>query len=635
MTPPKPKLNILALPSFTALLFGLIVLVLLGAALASFLPGSQLWWAPLVLGFTLLPLRDFLHWPEREARQYRLHSDTSEEAVLLQDRLTQLSQEARASTPQLLVGDHEVPVHAIGTFRRHFIGAGRSLAQSLANWSRQAHTEKPERVRAILAHELAHFINRDIQLAGLSLSLLKMAFLVAVVNLWISIVLIVMLVEIGPEIAQPKFWVALGHLLPLPGLDLQPMREFLRAENPAVFDRIADPTQKDTWGLLLYYHSLAHLPFVFCVPVLYLFFWRKLMRVREFYADARAAMLMGNAEVVIHAKIAYEGLLMLSPVPACHWPERLKARFNGFLNQIPLLSFHPPLDLLKQALEEDPLVAFGAPWKIAAWTGGAIFLLDLILRGNLTAAYISEPGPHLPLLAASTVFAVWLLPQVCQGRSLRTLAGPLIKMVLLFIIIKLTLTFLDGLLLVTAFWLGNLEGLGRIIDLWAYSFAGVPAGDLPQLLGYEVSWEDFLGLHIFGPIAYFLFFGWPVIVVTLLADIWLKQRVLTWYVLAGRVRYIFWVITITLLVLQLLVAIPLGNRLFFPLIYPDWPLLVITGLALGIFIAVAAGVTFRRYHRSLAHCCPHCQHMVTGGFELGRPCPHCAEELHAWLIARY
>ena len=55
-TPSKPKLNILALPSYTALLFALIAFVILTATLASLLPGSSLWWPPLVLGVLLLTL---------------------------------------------------------------------------------------------------------------------------------------------------------------------------------------------------------------------------------------------------------------------------------------------------------------------------------------------------------------------------------------------------------------------------------------------------------------------------------------------------------------------------------------------------------------------------------------------------
>ena len=68
----SPKLNVLALPSFTAILFGLIALVVLGAVFASMLPGSQMWWPPIVLGFTLLSLRDYLRRPRTWLRRYRL-----------------------------------------------------------------------------------------------------------------------------------------------------------------------------------------------------------------------------------------------------------------------------------------------------------------------------------------------------------------------------------------------------------------------------------------------------------------------------------------------------------------------------------------------------------------------------------
>ena len=61
------KLNILALPSFTSIMFVLIAFVILGAALTSLLPDSQLWWPPLAFGLLFLPLRDFLQWPSERS----------------------------------------------------------------------------------------------------------------------------------------------------------------------------------------------------------------------------------------------------------------------------------------------------------------------------------------------------------------------------------------------------------------------------------------------------------------------------------------------------------------------------------------------------------------------------------------
>ena len=120
-----------------------------------------------------------------------------------------------------MVGDDQTLVHSFGTFRRSFVGIGGYLVKALVKRVKSSQPEQRESVRVILAHELAHFINHDIQLAGLSHSLLKMTILVAIVNLWISLVLVALMIDIGPEVSQPQFGVELGQLFPMPGLDWQ------------------------------------------------------------------------------------------------------------------------------------------------------------------------------------------------------------------------------------------------------------------------------------------------------------------------------------------------------------------------------------------------------------------------------
>jgi len=405
------KLNILALPSATAVLFALIALVVLGAAFSSLLPGSQLWPLPIVIGFTLLPLRDFLGRPDRHMAQSGLTIGDNPAAAELQQTLAGLAPHLSPAV-QVAVSVRSAEAHAFGAFRRRYVGLGRALAGRLANALRDADPDRRQQARAVLAHELAHFLNRDVQLVWLAYGLLKMMVLVMAVNLVISIMLVSFVIEVGPEVLQPAFWTALSdHLAAmLPGLprpDLLPIFEMLRDGNPALVQRLADPARRiENWQPLFLYLVSSHAPFFLSGAILWGYYWRRLLRTREFYADARAAALVGDAQVIPRAILMHKlAVSMAQAAPVSReagfgW--RLRAWAAGQLR--PLRSRLPEWPLLRQQLawsppaEErraclaDPLVAFGGERTIAVSAGLAVVLLDLVQRGTLTAQHIMEPG---------------------------------------------------------------------------------------------------------------------------------------------------------------------------------------------------------------------------------------------------
>lgn len=634
-----PRLNILALPSFTAILFGLMAFVILAAVFSSMLPNSSFWWPPLVLGVVLLTPRDFLRGPQREEQRSKLQPDDQEMASL-QNALAELSQQAGTYSPQLLAASQR-RIWSFGTFRRRFVAVGERLGPSLSKYVVNSESRSGAAARAVLAHELAHFTNGDIQLAGLARSLLKVTFLVALTLLWIIIGLISLMARIGPEVTSPEFWVALTQQLGLPGVDLAPLREMLRAMDPTVFDLLAAPGESSIWWFSMNYYTAALLPFIVSTAILYLFLWRKLMRVREFYADGRAAEIMTKPDsdgvVAILDAMDLMGTLGALDVTSASPVRRSlgNARLRGqSLFGAGLLAFRPEDDLLKQALV-NPLLAFGRPWQMAVWAGVAVLLLELMLRGSLTASYINQPGPHLPLVTASVVFSLWLLPQVCSGLGGRRLVGMVVQMALIYTAVKLSLNFLDAMLVGAAYLAGQLGPLGRIVDLWACTMVGGCGEVTPVFVGVEFPWSQIVRWHILTPIAYFTIFALPTLVVFLLLDARLKRWALTWYRLQASVRRVFWASLVTLLALVLLIVVPVGNRLFFPWIYDRWPPAVLVGMALGVLIAVAAAANFTAAHRRLAGHCWQCDQTIPGPFALGTTCPHCHTVQHPWLLASY
>lgn len=609
--------------------------MIVGAGLASLLPYSQLWWGLIAPALILLPLRDFLHGPEREAKRWGMQPAGEDEAPV-QEQIDEISQQAGLHPPQLLVGQMATPIYTFGTFRRTFIALGAASANWVAGRAASADASKQRTARALLAHELAHFANRDLQLAGLARSLLKMTALYALYSLWVSITLVSLLIAIGPEITQEGFWLGLARTVPIPGLDLRWIPDMLQAQKPDIWKLIADPANSGVWSYSLFYLANVFIPFILAVPVLYLFFWRKLMRVREFYADAYAASMTGDTADVRDAVALTRALTALAPPPAGRLARlrQLLGRPFVWLAGRKLFRTWPEPEERDTALAQ-PLSIFGRPWQIALWTGVAILLLELILRGSLTLIYITQPGPHLPLLTASIIFSLWLLPRICTGGSLPSLLRPIIALTLIFILVKLSLNFLDALLVLLAVLFGRLGALGDITDLYLRSNLGLSGFAAGRIFGADLDWTQMIEWHIVRPIAYFSIFGVALLVLFLVADAWLRQRALTWYSLGARVKRVFWLQMAALLMIEVLVLIPIANHLFFPMFYSEISPWFYAGLFAGVVLTAIAAVLFAYNHRRLAGRCPHCQEQVKGAFVLGKRCPHCDAVLHPWLLASY
>lgn len=647
-----PKLNVLALPSFTAILFGLIALVVLGAVFASMLPGSQMWWPPIVLGFTLLSLRDYLRRPRTSLRRFRLTpadvalADGGQADASLRQAVESVQHEladlAGDSPPPLVaVRTKPLGIHTFGTGRQRYVGIGQKNAVALGSRLLSTDGRKRQPARAILAHELAHFLNRDITMMGLSYSLLKMMILVMLANLWISFGLSLFIIDVSPEVLQPAFWDQMEQfwagLLPgLPAPDLGWVLSWLEQQNPAVFALLADPEQSPSiWTAYFLFHVSAYLPFIVSGIVLFGLFWRRLLRVRELYADARAAALVGSDNAVRDGLVLHT-TWTLSTAPSSSRRFSIDWRRFGSIYRrrvAPHFAVHPDYTVRKDCLTV-PQNVFGSWRSMAISAGLAVLMLELILRGALTAGLIYQPGAHLSFAAGFVVFSLWLLPQWCLGgRRDVNLRRAVLGLVLLYTAIKLAPYLLDlaAVLLVMA---TNAEGWGAALDLWIYALAGVTGDDLPRLMGVEVTWPQFIQWHILTPMAYFAVVM-PVALLGFLAlDGALKQRTLTWYSLGSRVRWVWLLETVVLLAVLLLVIVPLTSRLFFPWVFETITPTALAGLAAGLAVLAVGAVAYLLASRRWARRCG-CGAAVAGDFDLGDTCPSCGARLHEWLIASY
>jgi len=233
------------------------------------------------------------------------------------------------------------------------------------------------------------------------------------------------------------------------------------------------------------------------------------------------------------------------------------------------------------------------------------------------------------------VFSLWLLPQICNGLKGGSLAKIIIQMVFIFTVIKLSLNVLSLLLVGFYYLVGKMSVLGRLFDVAVCALVGGCGNTVPRLIGQEISWTELIQWQIIAPISYFSFFTLPILVFMLWLETSFIRWALTWYSLGFRVQQIFFFLRLTGLSFILFVTVPIGNRLFFPLIYNTWPVLTQIGFMIGLLSIIVGSILFFTMHKRLARCCSICKRQIPGHFDLGKSCPHCGQIQHKWLIADY
>jgi Zn-dependent protease with chaperone function len=629
MKEPDPhslKLSLFALPSQTTVLFALIVGVILIAVLSGAIGPSPFCVTPVLLGIVLLPLRAYLAWPEREIARYALHP-AGESYTSLQAEIAALSAQIGITTyPRLMITDRPIGVYTFGSFRRRYVGMGTASAQSLTT-DLASPTTVP-RARAFLLHELAHFKNGDIWQMGYSRELLRTVavFLVWTATFSVGLILLMM-------ISVPAYLNA--DLSQAPGLDpnLRSQLELLLHLDPASRAEIAQKASQINLGLIASFVLNSLCPMIVTGVLVWVFYWRKLLRVRELYADARAAQALGDM-LVVQKALGYYGvdygrmelrLPVLRPSPTLPPASDTPMAFGGETGAA-LLRLHPRL---KERIEylQDPGRIFGAWWHTALVVGILVLLLDVLLVSPFTSYYLSSFPIHFATLSAFIAIAVSLLPGVVQGRRL---GGDIVCIVIAVIAIRVGwLAFNLG--LAAALYIISPDVLTDVLEIMVRTVArsaAFPSGPVIQDAGAALV-EAGVGQLIFQVVMGLA------LLVFLYADVRLKQRVLTWYA-CKRVIVVCWIIIGWLaFVLGTLVLIPLTalimsdpEALFNPI--------SLSLMAVAVVAVVAGAGAYVWADRHYRQRCPKCGADAPDHFDrLGKNCFQCGEVFHPWLIANY
>jgi len=637
----EPKLNIFALPNQTTIIFSLTVTILLGTVFAgSFgLVPFPVW--PLAVGLLFLSLKAFLSQPEREFVRYNL-TPANHDLAALQDEIADISQAiGLRRIPKLMPSPDEklTQPYTFGTFRHWYIAINHEVALNL-----QEGLDKPDVapvVQAKLIHELYHYKTGDYWQMGYAGALLRSTFLFM---LWAFTFLFgygLLLVIAVPDVVQtdPAEWVSrIDGITPeISQMLIQMM------PSPDAMEEVRQKAATLNLGVVINFTLNATMPFVIVGIVLWKFYWPKLWRTREFYADAGVVHTQKEILPYLSAFTKLPLPLLRKYSPSGNTTQTSKRQKKGIWDRLSEWWLSIRKLTVKHPDGATRIVSMKDPNRIFdTWQGTAIFvgiftvLLDLVLNSSLTLFYVAGWSMHLSTLIILIVISLNRIHLLVQNRSFWpdmikiVVAVITFRLILILFLIGILIFYLiadpKGLALLLTTSVATVAGFSRYMTKDEFELLAFKAEDLPAFVA-EASILNLAQVFI-------IFF---VLIVSLSFINLSLRRLLTWY---GFPRARQRLMKMAYLVIGLEVSffgLIILSLLTMALLRPA-DLLSLSNIIIGTsgFIIIIIGLgLFLRADKRYARRCPHCNKLISGSYELGKRCSVCDELLHPWLIADY
>lgn len=451
-----PPIDMHRLPSQTESAFWIIVIVILGTAIMSLFSNApiQLW--PIVLCLLILPARAVLKIPGREldAANPEALATLEDEGILgeLQAIVEQLSAEIPLKHPvRILIGSNPYEVRVCGSWRQHYLFLGAAIARKLhADWQDTAHQPK---VQALILHELAHLRNKDVQRIGYTRILLRDTVLIPGWWFLFSLALIAMVFSTMPALLafDPG---AVDGVDPILVKAWDMLMTPIRADQAEILQRLNSTAP----SLFANYVANAFFVLVAMAFVLWLFYWRRMLRLREHDADYFAAKTLGDDMPVLRAFGRYPGWIrpkatqtparfdlrtqmtriVARLAPKSTWRSRATTQWKRWL------AVHPTY-LERYNYLKDPLV-LNRDWLPTGVAIGVLVLtLEILLTSPLAAFHLAEFPTFFVTTTVFILTSTWWMPLLFAGEPSKHLVFKMVGLV--FAIRYLWLLFTFGVLI--------------------------------------------------------------------------------------------------------------------------------------------------------------------------------------------
>lgn len=433
---------LLSLPTLSQAAYVVILVAFLGVLLAGLLGDAPIRLEPIVLSLFLLPARAVMGLPDRrqpnreeiaELRMFQENGDYQR----LQQTINILAQDVYGwqRSIGLSIISKPIAAYSISSWGRDCLVLGSMTARRLATELRRP--EPPDWVRALLLHEIAHIVHRDQQRVGFAGELLRGA--VTILPWWIFFLVF----WIGTSLKAIEAALAFDFNT-VPGMpaEIGEWANSLIALEPNTKAEILARASSISFSSLLNFIILSFVPIALISIILYLFYWRWMVRLQEHYADLTISRLGVNWREL---EVAQGALL---PLGLSKSPNSLRARLQPYLRMFRRrfsgrwFSLHPTL-AERRAVLADPSLLY-TNWRRIAWSVAFLSIgLDVILASPLFAYY--GVFTHLYVLTAFVLLSTWLLPQLVTGRSF---VGDLMRILLVLFAVRVCWLMLNIVLLV-------------------------------------------------------------------------------------------------------------------------------------------------------------------------------------------
>lgn len=426
-------------PSQTDVFFWVIVLVLWGVFVAGAIGPSPILMWPITLSLFVLPARALLAWPDKEIKKYQDQKSTDglrENGVLpyLQKTLDDLAVQVGYREPIKIIISH-IPgtLRSTGSWRRHFLLLEKNIAQQLYDDLQDPSNQSQAQV--VLLHEVAHFLHGDVHRVGYTRELLWSSFLV--VSWWMMF----LVGWLGMALLAGKALLDFD-LAQVPGLDpvMEQLLEPLFAFSPEDRADIAEKLETVSLSLLLNFIINAFWNILLMAFVLWLFFWRRMLRLQEHLADSLANEAIQDPGAWINALQIYnpQSLVVTDP-PIGVWKKL--ADYQGkytvwWANRSFHFSERAWYKWLKNSLNSvrrwfslhptpsERMTYIRNPERISQdWVGIAVpalvlvLSLEILLVSPLSSYHVGIYVIHFATLAIFVILSTWVLPQIVQKQS--------------------------------------------------------------------------------------------------------------------------------------------------------------------------------------------------------------------------
>lgn len=638
--------NIFALPSQTTILATILVAVMFAtmAGISANAPIAVFW--PLTISLLALSLRELLAWPERELRKLKAYPAEAHHSIV-QRRIGELATFLNLKRPpQLWLVPDPFQAQALGPLYRRYLLVGTSVADNMAE--KLADPSLASMVDALLLHELAHFQHGDNVRIGYTRALLRTGgFLIGWAALFLVGWILLLIVAQRDIFSISPLELADRSELLMPDIGL---RKIVLTSLPSVeeWQQAREKAGRINLNLVLLYVVGNTFPVAMGSGMFLVVLWRKLLRTREYYADAVAVHLQGTITPLLRMPIRlFSQRLAISSKPDTSWLVRRRDLVAKWLQAIGrqkkattrstailerAFATHPTPEQLETALKDPATIYDG--WAKSGWLFGfAILAFEQLMMGTSAFFYFSEWPMHMLVVPAFLLVSLTLMVRVA-------LNGVTLRDTFKIMVVILTPHTILLLFILAGLWFTVLVAptrLASFFDSAASFFAGF-TGILPKELLSDPATMSTLILqataaNLIQP---------PIMLMLAVAALELTRRLiartLTWYGHFNAVqdwkRCIYRLVGLLTLALAggiLVPATDLALLRFEKLAQPLHLALFIVGITSGVIVAVWFINQDRRYARR----CPHCAELVSGNYSFGQRCPSCAALLNPWLTISY